>query len=229
MTDRMDTEIEMSCGELRANMDALLSGDLSRSEQVRLFNHAAFCGPCGNYLDRAREVQKLVADSAPMGPVPADLGERVFRAAGAGEHSAWLDSWPRSVAVAAVVLVALLLWPLTYWNHTDTGTIEQAGGPLEMWEPEVRQVRLAFSSDEPLENVRLTLELPDNVELEPYPGRQSLSWHVDLSAGDNVLTLPLRVLYPAEAELVARLDVGDRRKTFRAPIPGELVHPGAKE
>lgn len=129
--------------------------------------------------------------------------------------------------MAAVVLVALLLWPLTYWNHT--GTVEQASVPLEVWVPEVRQVRLAFSSAEPLENVRLTLELPDNVELEPFPGRHSLSWHVDLDAGDNVLTLPLRVLYPAEAELVARLDDGNRQKTFRTSIPGELVKPGTKE
>ncbi|MFC4260259.1 anti-sigma factor family protein [Marinobacter lacisalsi] len=227
MSDHMDSEIEMSCGELRANMDALLSGDLPRDDQVRLFNHAAFCGPCGTYLDWAREVQRLVAEAAPNEPMAEDIEERVFRAVGTDEHNPFLNSWRRGIAVAAVVLFALVLWPLTYWNHT--GTMEQTASRLETWEPEVRQVRLAFSSSEPLENVRLTLELPDNVELEPFPGRHSLSWHVDLSAGDNVLTLPLRVLYPAEAELVARLDDGNRKKTFRTPIPGELVQPGAKE
>lgn len=227
MTDHMDPEMEMSCGELRASTDALLSGELPRSDQVRLFNHAAFCESCGDYLDRAHEVHRRVARSAPKEPESMDFAERVFRVAGADDGSPILNAWPRNVAVAMVVLAALLLWPLTYWNHT--GTTDQAVSPLDMWEPEVQQVRLAFSSDEPLENVRLTLELPDNVELEPFPGRHLLSWHIDLSAGDNVLTLPLRVLYPAEAELVARLDDGNRQKTFRAPIPGELVKPGAKE
>lgn len=227
MTDHMDPEMEMSCGELRSNTDALLSGDLSRSDQVRLFNHAAFCEPCGDYLDRAHEVHRRVAGSAPKEPESVGFAERVSRVADAGDGSPLLSAWPRNVAVAMVVLAALLLWPLTYWNHTDT--MDHTASPLDTWEPEVQQVRLAFSSDEPLENVRLTLELPDNVELEPFPGRHLLSWQIDLSAGDNVLTLPLRVLYPAEAELVARLDDGNRQKTFRAPIPGKLAKPGPKE
>ncbi|MFL1404721.1 anti-sigma factor family protein [Marinobacter sp. M1N3S26] len=227
MSKHTDSEIEMNCGELRANVDRLLSGDLSREDRVRLFNHAARCRSCGEYLDWAHEVQRLVIEVAPNEPPSDDFETRVFDAASGGRGKVSVK--PRSIgfAVAAAVVLAVVLWPMASWKPGDTANGNAAA--LAVLEPEVRQVRVAFASEEALENVQLTLELPDNVELEPFPGRHTLSWQVDLSPGDNVLTLPLRVLYPAEGELVARLDDGGRRKTFRAPIPVGLVDPGATE
>ena len=220
MSRYTDREIEMSCDELRASIDDLLSKTLSELDLLRLYNHAACCGDCGERLDRARQVHRLVVHSAPDVARSEDFEERMMQALDSADRRP-VRTWPRGVAVAALVLMALLLWPMTYWNQVDAP--DQAAVSLTEWEPPVREVRLAFASEKALENVRLTLDLPDNVELAPFPGRQSLSWHVDLSVGDNVLTLPLRVLYPAEAELVATLDDGKRHKTFRTPIPGELV------
>ena len=225
MSDHKDAGLEMSCTELRARVDELLSGEMSREDQVRLFDHAACCDACGTYLGWARDVQGLVSEVAPAEPRNADFDRRVLESATADERPLLARAWPAGVAVAA--LVALAVVPLT--SRTPDEPRLQSAAPLEVWEPQLRQVRLAFSSDQSLQNVRLTLELPDNVELEPFPGRQTLSWHVDLSPGDNVLTLPLRVLYPAEAELVARLDDGGRQKIFRTPIPGGASEPGAGE
>ena len=71
-----------------------------------------------------------------------------------------------------------------------------------------------------MDNVTLTLELPPNAELAPFPGRQTISWTVDLKQGDNVLALPINVLFPGSGKLVAHLDDGTRRKTFSTAIPG---------
>ena len=99
---------------------------------------------------------------------------------------------------------------------SDSAAEESANGIAE---PVEKTVRLAFRSGEALENVTLTLELPPNVELASWPGHRELSWQVSLNAGENVLSLPLKLLFPGAGELVARLDTGDRQKTFRAPIP----------
>ena len=86
--------------------------------------------------------------------------------------------------------------------------------------PVEQTVRLAFHSGQRLEGVTLTLELPPNVELAHWPGQHRLSWQVDLEAGDNVLALPLKVLFPGSGELVARLNLGQQHKSFRVEIPG---------
>lgn len=227
MSKHTDSEIEMNCGELQANVDRLLSGDLSREDSVRVFNHAACCQSCGEYLDWAHEVQSLVTEAAPNELPSEDFEARVLAAASGGQGRVSVKPGSIGFAAVAVVVLAVVLWPMASWQSGDTADGTTAS--LEVLEPEVRQVRVAFSSEEALENVQLTLELPDNVELEPFPGRHTLSWQVNLSPGDNVLTLPLRVLYPAEGELVAQLDDGGRRKTFRVSIPARLLDSGATE
>lgn len=83
-------------------------------------------------------------------------------------------------------------------------------------------VRLVFDARRQLENVELTLELPSHVELAAFPGRQSVSWNVNLKPGQNVLSLPLRVLSEGAGELVARLNDGEQQKVFRAMIEEAL-------
>ena len=81
-----------------------------------------------------------------------------------------------------------------------------------------RNVRLAFSSREALDGVTLTVELPPHVEVASYPGHQKLSWKVDLDKGENVVNLPLNILFSGEGDLVAHLDDGRRTKTFRTSL-----------
>ncbi|MDX1588519.1 MAG: hypothetical protein R3296_06240 [Oleiphilaceae bacterium] len=85
----------------------------------------------------------------------------------------------------------------------------------------VETVRLAFSAGKAMEDVTLTLEMPAHMELAAFPGERTISWKVDLQEGQNLLSLPVRNLFPGQGELVAHLDDGERRKTFRAPVGTE--------
>ena len=53
------------------------------------------------------------------------------------------------------------------------------------------------------------------MELEGYPGRKQLSWQTSLKKGPNVLALPIRAIEHGEGELMARLNYGEKTKTFR--------------
>ena len=79
-------------------------------------------------------------------------------------------------------------------------------------------VRLAFSTSEAMDNVTLTVELPPHVEMADYPGDQTLSWNVSFAEGQNIVKLPLKVLFPGEGELIAHLDDGQSQKTFRTSL-----------
>jgi hypothetical protein len=94
--------------------------------------------------------------------------------------------------------------------------------------PVARNLRLAFSSARALEDVTFTLELPPHIEMSRYPGHQQLSWKVDLEKGENIVNLPLNVLFAGQGDLVARIDDGERTQTFRADL-SKAVQPDKQE
>jgi len=76
-------------------------------------------------------------------------------------------------------------------------------------------VRLMFEAQSDIQQVSLSIDLPNNMQLAGYPGRKQLSWQTSLKKGSNVLALPVMAVDPGEGELVARLNYGDKSKTVR--------------
>ena len=83
---------------------------------------------------------------------------------------------------------------------------------------EVTPVRLVFSAEDALQDARLSLQLPEGVELAGYGGRSELSWKTDLEPGRNVLRLPLVGHLAAVDEVVATLEHTQGTKTFRLKV-----------
>jgi hypothetical protein len=129
-----------------------------------------------------------------------------------------------AAALALGIAVGIGLQPETTQftaSEAASGTTSETTNVMAGNEPvqsHSRTVRFAFNAAEPLENVTLTVELPAHVEMADYPGHQKLSWNVSLDQGENIVKLPLNILFPGEGELVARLDDGEREKTFRTRL-----------
>lgn len=79
-------------------------------------------------------------------------------------------------------------------------------------------VNLMFAAREPLDNAKLTVLLPDGIELAGFPGQQEVSWETSLAAGKNMLPLKLIATTSAGGEVVARLEHKDRNRTFRLRV-----------
>lgn len=222
----------MTCHQAQQHIERQAIGDdLSAEDSRALESHVANCQRC--YLRQVWEYrinEELRRESVPA--PTADFETRVMAAA-TGKTSSRGGVLPKvgsAIAAAlALAVVAASLWlpergplPEQAGNSQSTGAEEVALGtaaPGAAWSQE-QTVRLAFNSASQLDDVSLTLELPPNVELARFPGHQHLTWEVDLKPGDNIIALPLRIAYPQAGELVAHLDDGKKRKTFRAPIPG---------
>ncbi|MCC4271254.1 hypothetical protein LL254_11065 [Marinobacter nauticus] len=155
-------------------------------------------------------------------PPPApDFESRVFGELSSGSgrrvHMAW------GGAVAAALALGLFIGQSEMWQPDEAVAVaEVVETPIVA--PVERTVRLAFTAGEPLDDVTLTLNLPPHVEIAGLPGQHQVRWQVSLEQGDNVLALPLRILFPGDGELVAELDSDGRQKVFRATIPD---YPGA--
>jgi hypothetical protein len=76
-------------------------------------------------------------------------------------------------------------------------------------------VRLVFDSQTDIQLVNLSIDLPENVELDGYPGRKELSWNTSLKKGPNILALPILAIGQGQGELLAHLSYGDKSKEFR--------------
>jgi hypothetical protein len=95
-------------------------------------------------------------------------------------------------------------------SHTQTISLPIAG---------VKNISLAIDSDRVLQEVTFTIELPEGVELDGYPGQRLLSWQGPLHAGLNRLTLPLLTNHQArEGVLKARIEYAGGGRELVLPL-----------
>lgn len=222
----------MSCAECRSNLLPWLKNELTEARAEKLEQHLVVCKNCAMAADSERLVLGALRNSQSI-PSPSSGFESRVLGAATGKSDAPRQpqvrrSWSTPVfggAIAAALVLGLALGiGLQSERPIDSGS--EVAAPEEPGvQPVPRNVRLAFSSSEALEDVTLTLELPPHVEMSRYPGHQQLSWKVDLDKGENVVNLPLNILFPGQGDLVAHIDDGRRRKTFRTSLdgPGQAV------
>lgn len=224
----------MSCSECKNNLRSWARNELSAAQVSRIEQHIAGCKACAIAAYNERAIFDSLHDTQAVPAPSSGFEERVLGAAtgkhGVGRKGTHGHGWSTPVAggaVAAALVIGIALgfgWKSAPGPDSEmafSGAEQAASGQVPFAEPVARNVRLAFSSREALEGVTLTVELPPHVEAARYPGHQKLSWKVDLDKGENVVNLPLNILFPGEGELVAHLDDGRRTKTFRTSLDGE--------
>lgn len=221
----------MNCKHFLQDVDAMAAGELSEPVELEMRRHAERCGACARALSSATLMMEEVARE--RAPEPDQGFEaRMLAAAKRGEQPSAKRSWAIPAwggAVAAALVVGIFIGsefsatqqPTDPVAQTSTATVQEVAVAGDQ-----KTVRLAFTSKEAVDNVTLTLELPPNMELAPFPGRHRVSWKVNLKPGDNLLALPMNILFPGEGTLVAHLDDGRKRKTFRTDI-GTTLEPSS--
>lgn len=214
----------MSCSTYRKNLRPWLYGELSEAEAETVEKHVAHCYPCARIVESESAVLGALRSGYSVPEPSADFESRVLAAATRGSS----DTGRRrslSVPVAGGAIAAALALGIALGvglqPDAPSGTSFETTNAMadsEAVQNNRHTVRFAFNAAEAMDNVTLTVELPPHVEMSDYPGHQKLSWNVNLDQGENIVKLPLNVLFPGEGELVARLDDGEREKTFRAPL-----------
>ena len=222
----------MTCRQFHQEVDSLVRGDLPLHEQEALQAHASTCASCSELWEDEQRLQKgIMAQTVPEPDDDFESRVRAMALAGETPRNSTLRKtslWASSIAavLALGIFIGMQVGPADTGLPEDIADADATGQTATetVAEPEsgagLKTVRLAFNSRKAMDNVTLTLELPPNAELAPFPGRQTISWTVDLKQGDNVLALPINVLFPGSGKLVAHLDDGTRRKTFSTAIPG---------
>lgn len=214
----------MSCREIRVSLVAYLNNELPAQHRTRVAEHLSACAACSRALESERLLGEKLRVRQQIPEPSSGFESRVLLAATSetGHRGGWSHRVLGGAVAAALALGVSLGVVLDRSGSPDSRPqlAERQVAEPAVFEPVEQTVRLAFRAGQALDDVTLTLELPPNVELSPWPGRQQLSWQISLDAGENVVALPLRVLFPGRGELVAHLNTGEQKKSFRVEIPG---------
>ena len=206
----------MQCSEFQKHIDDRLDDQLDGGMRAAMDAHLADCASCRSCVREEQTMREMLSDI----PVPEStpgFAARALRQA-AVAHS--VAKAPRQKMMfasgfAAVLMVGVVLWFVTgiYGPQGEQGLTPLAQlAEVTIRLQEIRRVKLAFNAPADMERVRVSLELPEHVELEGYPGRKQIAWYTKLHKGDNVLNLPLSGLKTNEGRFIARIGSGEAFK-----------------
>lgn len=211
----------MKCTDLQNVLDDYLDKTMSPAEQKAVDAHVEHCIPCQQALEENKTIRQALR-SLPVEKASPDFEAKVFSAVSSHYGTANGRSGNRFTAGFATAMVAsLALWfastvytPQLIQQTPD----EQAPQMINLAMNQVRTVKLMFEAPKDLAEVTLSVELPENIELEGFAGQKQLVWQTNLNQGQNVLALPIRATGNGQGELVAELSYGDKTKQFHIVV-----------
>jgi len=220
----------VQCTDIHNLLDDALDGQLTGPESEALDTHLASCAAC---RQRVHEEQSL---RSALRALPVEHASSGF-AARALRHAVEVNSrrpqhnksFVAGFAAAAVAGFVFLFVGSIYFPEGDGGLgssqsptmLSDARPPaaeITIGLRETQRVQLAFNSSQAVQKVRISLTLPEDVELEGYPGKRQIAWSTNFKQGENVLTLPMIANSLQGGEFIARIDYGQTTNEMRIKL-----------
>jgi hypothetical protein len=202
----------MKCNDI--NIDDYLDKQLLLAEQLAYQQHFSNCSDCAMKLENAESL--LTGLKSLVVPEPSANFENRVLAKVRKQHKEsrqYNHSFSFASGFATAVVASLAIWFVSTL-YEPVRQVEQLPVVSVMLN-QAQTVRLMFDSYKDFQQVNLSIDLPENMDLNGYPGRKSLSWKTSLQKGQNVLALPIMAVSHGQGELLARLSYGEKVKLFR--------------
>ncbi|MFC1523408.1 anti-sigma factor family protein [Thermodesulfobacteriota bacterium] len=207
----------MECNEIRGMLDDYLDGYLSEEQQAIIISHLGTCRECSlAHEETLRFRQSLRNHEVP--PSTDSFSENVFVTV--------INTHRRRkrkqafYAFGSAVAACLVIWVVI----TATGILPGGSGmapDMTLVMNEVKYIDVVFGSGSQLDEARLTVKVPDHLEIVGYQGIQELSWTTQIKKGKNYLTLPVRAVEAGKTVLEARVEHNKKTKTHTFHL---LIH-----
>lgn len=203
----------MNCTEINNSIDDYLDDQLMQQDQLAFVQHIEHCTRCADRLKRCETLMEGLKDISIPEP-SLSFEQRVL----AEVHRQHKDShrYRFATGFTSAVAASLAIWFTSTVFMSGTMTDQPQAIAVAM--NEVQTVRLMFDSHEDIQQVRLSIVLPQNMQLEGYPGNRELSWQTSLRKGENILALPIMAVEYGQGEMVATLNYGDKVKVLRVAL-----------
>ena len=205
----------MLCSEVMNIYDEYLDGDLDAERAHSVERHAEACASCQQAIQENQQLRAELAGLPVEGPSRGFFDQALDRAARETDNRVrpWFARSGGAIAAvfALLFITGVLVQPA---NLTSSSDIPEVTISMH----EVTPVNLMFSSEVALQDARVSLQLPEGVQLAGFSGRDTLSWTTDLKKGNNILKLPLVGHLALSDTLVATLEHASGSKTFELQV-----------
>jgi hypothetical protein len=182
------------CRHFRAQWSRFRFKELDEAEIARLRRHLGNCRQCRSYDRQMQAVVDCLKNLGCSGQYDLESTRAGFLLENAYQRYRMAA---RSRQAMAATLLAGFIGGILFWaaiggvrNESSYPVISHSR-TISLPVDGIKNISLAIDSDRTLAEVTFTVELPDGVELDGYPGQRRLSWQGPLHEGLNRLTLPL--------------------------------------
>lgn len=199
----------MKCTDINTRFDEYLDEGFSEHETHAFKDHVASCNSCRNSLEEVALIRRLAKD-LPVEQANGDFEHRVFsnvRKQYPVQNNRFAAGFITAIAASLIFWVASIVL-LPQFNTSQPQFISIALN-------DTQTIRLSFDAQSDIAQATVSINLPNNFELEGYPGYKNLTWTTSLKKGQNILTLPIMAVDLGEGELVAQLKYNGKTKTFK--------------
>lgn len=203
----------MICDDLKLELDDYLDGLLEDARHAAVQDHLENCHQCRQLLQREQAFRQDLRD-LPVPPARPGYAARAVDKARAGTRIFHGHSFVAGFSSAIAAGVAIWVISILFL----AGPVEPPQDSLQTVSIvlfETQKVKLAFDSPRELGNARVSLLLPEHVELDGFPGQREISWQTDLRQGRNILSLPIRATQLSQGTMEARIEHQGKSRVIR--------------
>lgn len=216
----------MECKSVQLQIDDYLDSYLDPFESEAMHRHIQYCSGCQSRLMREQQL-RLSLRNMPIVLPPKQRFASLVRAAKA-KHPAtpWGEfgfGWVM-VGAGGLAMVCLTLGIMLSAVVTEHFPFSNAPSVV-LSVNDVKHVNLVFNAEEDLHDVTMSVELPSSYYLQGYKDTKNLTWQISLAKGQNVLTLPIVTHTAGSGTLIAKLNAGDKQKTFQIKLTSTDAEP----
>lgn len=215
----------MNCTQIHNFLDDYLDDAISADEKNAIELHISDCTSCHQLVEETKAIRRALR-SLPVAEASPDFEDRVFSAVhkhyGVTNYTASTDDVTAKsnnrffAGFSTAIAASLALWFASTMYESQFDEVFPQVVNLAM--SQVKTVRLVIDAPTDLDDVTLSVVLPENAELEGYTGQKQIVWQTKLTKGQNVLALPVTAINFGQGDLVAQLDYGEKTKQFHIVV-----------
>lgn len=206
----------------------LLTGavdDATAAARRQAQEHVASCSDC---RDAVVSVHALRLSSlAPVAkPQPDAFARAMSRAVGPAAAQSrptrgpfWLGMGVGAALAAslAIAIVALLLVSPTANENAGSGS-----PALELAVNQPQNVSISLTTAQALADAEIHVTLSGSIDLDGFAGQRELSWHTNLDAGINQLTLPIVATGATGGQVLVEVAHGGKTRQFVVDVKAQV-------
>jgi hypothetical protein len=208
----------MQCIQVRVQLEQAAKAD-ARAFAGELREHLAGCESCRDYAEDIRLKRLLKTLAVP--PLSEGFARRALDyawAVKAGREAPQRSSYGWWLATAATLLLAVGIVFKAPWQSPESTGMQV----VQVAPQSVRQVELLMVSGKALPDALITIQLDEHVALAGYPGISRVRWQAPISAGNNQLSLPVKLLGGHGGVVVVEVESGGARKRMTFAVESAL-------